>query len=86
MIKNQKFQDSLLQETSILQQDKDLHIIQKQRNLARGLLMLQQVHKQHLHLHHLHQHLNLRFNKHHQEEEIQKNNHLKNTKKNILYD
>ena len=88
MIKNQKFQDSLLQATSILQHDKDLLIIQKQQNLERGLLMHQQVHRQLHHHHHLHHHQlqNHKFNRHHPEEENQNNNHSKNTKKNILYD
>ena len=63
MIKNQKFLVTQHQETSTLQQDKDLHIIQKPKNSVLGLMMLLQVIKQnllHLH-HHLHHHnLNLR--------------------------
>ena len=46
MITKQKSLDSLLQETSTLQQDKDLHITQKPKNLVLGLTMLQQVVKQ----------------------------------------
>ena len=48
MITKQKSLDLLLQETSTLQQNKDLHIIQKPKNLVLGLTMLRQVVKQKL--------------------------------------
>jgi hypothetical protein len=48
MIKKPKSLVTLHQETSTLQQNKDLLIIQKPKNLAHGLMMLLQVDKQKL--------------------------------------
>jgi len=86
MITKQKSLDSLLQETSTLQQDKDLHIIQKPKNLVLGLTMLQQVVRQRQLHHHHHHHNNNQVDKQHLVEvaENQNKSNLKIMKKSIL--